>query len=795
MSAILLGYVFAVVLLRVWPQLPALWPGLLAIPCLLVGYRYRHLLIKPLKMSWPWLAGLGFSLGFLWSVSVASQAMQAQLPTACEGQRLSVTARIIGLPRPAQPTGERFVVQPMSGAEACWQPGVRWQLSWRGESLLRPDELWQFQLRVKRPNGVVNPGGFDGELWWHQSGISATGWASSGSRVAPAPASLDGLRWRIRQHVLNEFSDQPDAAGTVLALLTGDRAGMSVEAWDRYARTGITHLVAISGVHITMVAWLVAWAVRRLWLRLPRLAYWQPAVRVSGLMGWLAACAYGALAGMEVPTQRTLLMLGMVVALRCLPGELRATQTLLMALVAVLVVDPLAIHSAGLWLSFAAVALLMAGGMAPGEETSWRAGLRAQWLATWGLLPLSLMLFSRLAWLSLPINLIAIPWVTFTVVPVAMAGLISHLFSEALGHALWSLAVASMATLDTMLMWAAALPGAAIDWHLPGATVLALSASLALLLMPRALPGRDLAWLPLLALLWPQPALENGQLRLSIIDVGQGLAVHAETAHHQLLFDTGAAFSDDGGAGQRIILPYLRWAQVHRLDALVFSHDDNDHTGGGGAILRALPVTQVWGNWPSQLAAWPLAERPAQQACHQGQHWQWDGVEFEFLWPAPAFLLKRDNERSCVLRIRAQGFSVLIPADLEAQGELTLLALLPEKALRADLLLLGHHGSKTSSTSAWLAAVAPRETIATVGYRNRFHHPHVSVQRRIRDLGLPVYRSDVSGLLRYEFLRAGEWPIVQHWRALDRHYWRPQPDTLSPADEPFAAPLPSEMLP
>lgn len=781
MPALLIGYVCGVFLLRLWVQLPAVGHCAVFFAAMLGGHiasRWNqqrctrstfHSLTHALAS-----ALLGLSVGILWSVLTATGAMNQQLPTVCEGERLSVLGRIDGLARPAQPVGERFVFQPISGAPSCWQAGVRWQLSWRGDIALQPNELWRFQLRLKRPNGVVNPGGFDGELWWHQSGISATGWASAGERIAAADVSLDGLRWRIRQHLLAEFRDQPDAAGTVLALLTGDRAGMSPAAWDRYARTGITHLVAISGVHITMVAWLVAWCVRLVWLRLPRLALWQPAVRMSGVVGWLAACGYGALAGMEVPTQRTLLMLGMVVWLRCLPGELRATQSLLLALTVVLLVDPLAIHSAGLWLSFAAVALLMAGGMAPGEEVSWRAGFRAQWLATWGLLPLTLALFSRLAWLSLPINIIAIPWVTFSVVPVAMAGLLAHSISEPLGYALWSFAVASMATLDTLLMWAAALPGAAIDWHLPGATVWALGLSIALLLMPRALPGRQFAWLPLLALLWPQPMLREGQLRLSIIDVGQGLAIHAQTAKHQLLFDTGAAFNDDGGAGQRIILPYLRWAQVRALDALVFSHDDNDHTGGGAAIMRALPVAQVWGDWPSQLAAWSLPDRPPQQACRRGQHWHWDGVEFEFLWPDAEFLLARDNERSCVLRIRAQGFSVLIPADLEAQGELTLLAVAPD--VRADLLILGHHGSKTSSTEAWLDAVAPREVIATVGYRNRFRHPHVSVQQRVINRGLSLHRSDASGLLRYEFLAPGQWPQVEHWRDVDAHYWRPRPE-------------------
>ncbi|MEL0028894.1 MAG: DNA internalization-related competence protein ComEC/Rec2, partial [Perlucidibaca sp.] len=578
-----------------------------------------------------------------------------------------------------------------------------------------------------------------------------------------------GLRLRVREDLLTRFPAQPDAAGTVLGLLTGDRAGMSAEAWVRYARTGVTHLVAISGVHITMVAWLAGWLLQRAWLRWPRLAIRVPAARVAGLAGWLAACAYGALAGMGLPTQRTLLMLGVLVLMRWLPGEYPGRLILLAALAAVLAGDPLAVHSAGLWLSFLAVALLMTGGLSPSEERGWRAALRAQWLATWGLLPLTLALFARISSFSQPVNMIAIPWVTFAIVPMAMLGLLLQCLHEGAGVPAWRLAVWLMARLDAVLAWAAAWPGAAMDLALPGLSVLWLALALVLLLMPSALPGRALAFLPLLAVCWPWPALSPGQMRVTVLDAGQGLAVHVATARHGLVFDTGPPMGAHADAGSRVILPFLHWRGVRALDVLMLSHDDLDHTGGAGSLMQGLPVRQLLGVWPSILADWPASTRPPHMPCHAGRSWVWDGVRFDLLWPGddpPS----GDNNRSCVLRVEAGGQVVLIPGDLEAAGERVLLRGDHER-LRADLLVLGHHGSKTSSTAAFLRAVRPREVIAAVGYRNRYHHPAPVVLRRLSALAMPGWRTDETGALSYDFLEAGRFPEVRRWRLVRGGYW------------------------
>lgn len=768
MERLLWGWVAGILLLWVWPALPA--PAWALLPLGMAGV-VGWLALHRTRRQTLSLVLLGVAGGLGWSVWQARAQMATWIAPACEGRVLSASGVIEGLPVPREDGGWRLVFRPDADDPSCIAPDARWQLSWRADTAVRPGERWAVQVKLKRPHGPANAGGFDAERFAHENRLSAIGSIRQARRLAPADSSIDGLRWQIRQRLLPAFPEQPAAAGTVLALLTGDRSGIPLTAWERYARTGITHLVAISGVHITMVAWLAGLFARRAWVCSARAVAWQPAARMAGLFGWLAAAGYATLAGLEVPAQRTLLMLGVLILMRWLPGEFSGRQALVAALSLVLLMDPLAIHAMGLWLSFAAVALLMAGGLAPGEEGGWRAALRGQWLATWGLMPLTLLLFGRLSWVSLPVNLLAIPWVTFGVVPLAMlGGLLQPLMPE-WGIWPWRLAVWLMAVLDGLLQWAAELPGAYSWFSLPARSGLWLMLAVVLCLMPRRLPGRAFLPLPLLAMCWPVPGLQPGQARVTFIDVDQGLAVHVETAAHHLLFDTGPPLGPRADAGSRQILPYLRANRVNALDRLVLSHDDADHTGGAGSVMRELPVREVVGVWPSTLADWPAAQRPRHTACRAGEHWVWDGVRFEWLWPDPARLPEKDNDRSCVLRIRVQGRAILIPGDLEAVGERAVLASRFAGWLRADLLSLGHHGSKTSTTPDWLAAVAPREVVASVGYRNRYRHPAPAVVTRLLAQGVTGWRSDATGSIRYDFLDA-DWPEPVRWRAAHRHYWQ-----------------------
>ena len=707
-------------------------------------------------------------VGILCATHAARSQLDSRLPGICEGKLMAVDGVIVGLPEPAEPLGVRFRFRPdflHPPATHCSRSGALWQLSWRADATPLPGERWRIQVKLKRPHSTENPGGFDAERWQHAEGISATGWLRSGQRLADAPSSIDLWRWHIRQRLLGQFPAQPDAAGTVLALLTGDRAGISPAAWERYARTGITHLVAISGVHITLVAWLVGYLFQSLWRRIPGVLSLCSALRMGGLAGWLAAGGYVLLAGAEVPAQRTLLMLGVILLMRWLPGQFSGLQIWLSALAAVLLTDPLAVHSVGLWLSFVAVGMLMAAGMPMGEEGGWRAALRAQWLATWGLLPLSLAIFSRVSWVSLPVNLVAIPLVTFAVVPLSMLGLLCWQW-PAVTASFWRLSVTLMQFLIQVLDWAAALPGAWQALSLPAGSAWGLALVMFLLLMPRALPGR--AWLifPLAWVLWPQALVPLGAVRMTLLDVGQGLSVLLKTQHHQLVYDTGPSLGPYADAGSRIIAPALREARIRELDVLIFSHDHLDHTGGGASVLAAFPVQQVLGVWPSVIAQ-PKRNMP----CVAGQHWRWDGVQFDVLWPYPDIAIAGENNQSCVLRIQAGRHVLLLVGDLEAPSEMYLMERAPAQMLKADLLLLGHHGSKTSSTATFLDAVQPQEVIAAVGYRNRFRHPSKVVVRRLADKGIKGWRSDATGALIYDILPAEPWPEVQRWRLQHPHYW------------------------
>lgn len=757
-TACLIGWIAGHLSLWFWADLPA--PG-----GLLGAAAVTVLMVRRLPIAA--LAIMALLMGCSHAVRVAGMQLDSRLPTECEGKVLTVEGDIVGLPEPAEPLGVRFrfrplVMQPLS----CAREQALWQLSWRHPAMPLPGERWRIRVKLKRPHSTLNPGGFDAERWQHAEGISATGWLRSGQRLAAAPASIDFWRWQIRQRLLGQFPEQADAAGTVLALLTGDRVGISPAAWERYARTGVTHLVAISGVHITMVAWLVGTLIQSAWRRIPRASQQVSVLRMGGLAGWLAAAGYVLLAGADVPAQRTLLMLGVIVLMRWLPGRFSGLQIWLTALAVVLLFDPLAVHAVGLWLSFVAVGLLMAAGMPLGEEGGWRAALRAQWLATWGLMPLSLAIFSRVSWVSLPVNLLAIPLVTFAVVPLAMLGLLCWPWPAAL-QGCWQLAVMLVEYLIRFLDWAASLPGAWQALAMPAGSVWGLALALFLLLMPRALPGRVWVIFPLTWVIWPLAAVPEGAVRMTVLDVGQGLSVLLQTRHHQLLYDTGPSLGPVADAGSRIIAPALREARIGELDLLVFSHDDLDHTGGGASVLAALPVRQVLGVWPSVIDL-----PPRNTPCVAGQRWRWDGVQFDMLWPDPQAASVGDNNRSCVLRVQAGKHVLLLTGDLEAPGELYLVEQMPAQTLKADLLMLGHHGSKTSTTASFLEAVQPREVIAAVGYRNRFKHPARVVVQRLADKGIPGWRTDATGALIYDILPDAPWPAAQRWRIEHAHYWR-----------------------
>ncbi|HYN27083.1 MAG TPA: DNA internalization-related competence protein ComEC/Rec2, partial [Burkholderiales bacterium] len=634
-------------------------------------------------------------------------------------------------------------------------------------------QRWRLSARLRRPHGNANPGGFDFEAWMLERGIRAVGYVRADApaalivtRVNRPAYVLERVREAVRSRLLRSLDGRP-YAGVIVALAVGDQRAIQPIQWRIFTRTGVNHLMSISGLHITMVASLAYLLVLRLWRRSETLTLRLPAVRAAAAAGLAAALAYAALSGFAVPAQRTVFMLGIVAAALWLGWMTRPLAVLAAAAALVILVDPIAVISAGFWLSFGAVAVIMlAGGGRIGRFSWLGAWARTQWAVTLALVPLLLAMFQQVSLVSPIANAIAIPLVSLVVVPLTLLAAVLPLDSIAhAAHAVMAFCMGVLETLDRVpdTVWQQHAPP---SWAVPLAMLGALW-----MLLPRGFPARWVGagfLLPLFLSLPPRPL--PGELWLTVLDVGQGLAVVARTQGHALLYDTGPAFSDQVSAGDRIVVPYLRASGVRRLDGVIVSHDDLDHSGGALAVLQAMPVQ--WLSSPLS-AVHPISEAAAHaRRCSAGERWEWDGVAFEMLHPDAESYNEfdfKDNDRSCVLRIVSPYGAVLLPADIERRSEIRLLRISPER-LSAEVLIAPHHGSRTSSTPEFVRAVAPRLVVISAGYRNRFGHPHPTVVRRYREQGSELVRTDLVGAVLVKMGSSGI--ETSGWRQLERRYWQ-----------------------
>lgn len=695
---------------------------------------------------------------------------------------------------------------------------------------LRAGERWRMTVRLKAPHGNANPHGFDYELWLWEQGIQATGYVRTGAQDA-APVRLstswqhpvERARQSVRDATFAQVADRP-LAGVIAALVVGDQNAIERADWDVFRATGVAHLMSISGLHITMFAWVAALLIGAVWRRsarlTPRLCLALPAASAAAWGGLLLATLYAVFSGWGVPAQRTIWMLAAVVLLRQSGRQWPWPQTWLMAMAVVVTLDPWALLQAGFWLSFVAVGVLFATGTHTWEtdqsvihppagagqrvRAGWAAlrrnlagAMREQWVVMLALTPLSLLLFNQVSLVGLLANAVAIPWVTLVVTPLAMAGVI--------WPPVWSVAAGATGWLAALLQWLAGWPLASISVaSAPLWAVVAGVAGGALLAMRWPWHLRLLG-LPLLlpVLFWQAPRAAPGHFELLAADVGQGNAVLVRTATHSLLYDTGPRFSRESDAGHRVLVPLLR-AFGERLDMVVLSHRDSDHVGGAPAVLAMQPQA---GLLSSIEVGHPLQVLRPVVRCAAGQHWEWDGVRFEVLHP-PATdyeLPGKSNAMSCVLRISSADSSTsgssasttgtasraavaLLPGDIEAAQELRLLAAQPGQ-LKADFLLVPHHGSKTSSSAAFLDVVSPRVAVVQAGYRNRFGHPAAPVVARYEERHIPVIESSTCGAALW---RSDQPEAVTCQRQVALRYWHHQPGLApnqkagTPADRPTA---------
>lgn len=742
------------------PLLPPFWWTLPVVPLLLLlGRWYR----APV-FYWPVPALLTFAL----AVHAAHGQLQREITPDLEARALQVEGKVTGLPEQDSFGGWRFRLVPLRVNGSDWPQGGIWQLSLRAAvEMPLPGAHCRLTVRLKRPHGNANPGGFDYEAWLLSEGVSATGSARHSRCGQPPRLSVDGVRLSLRQHFEAHLSDRPDMAGVVLALMTGDRALVPDDVWERYAATGVIHLMAISGMHITLIAVAAAWLSLRLLQRVPGLGLRVPLHKPALLAGLSVAFGYSLVAGFSVPTQRTLVMLVVIALASWGQRRLPALQVLGLAMIAVLLWWPLAVHAVGFWLSFGAVALLMLVGQSQAHLPAWQQAVRMQFLLSVLLLPPTVWFFERASWVSPFANLLAVPVVTFVAVPLGLVGLVCWPLAPEIANLFWQVAVHVMAWLDVLLVQFQSWPYASLDWSLPGrAGFLWIVLATVCLFQPWHARLRLLAPLFVLpVVLVTQPPFP-GSLRVTVMDVGQGLSVLLETGHYRLLYDTGAAFGRQD-AGRNVILPALRQEGIRRLDRLVLSHDDLDHTGGAASVLSRMPVGDVLGVWPVHLE--PVSG-VRHSPCQAGQEWQVEGWTFSVLAPGgmPDAGLS-DNDRSCVLRVSKGRAALLLPGDMEAPGERALLA--HQTRLQADVLLLGHHGAAAASTPEWLAAVSPRVAIASAGYHNHFGHPAPAVRRRLQAAGIPLLETARTGRIVIDLRATGEIAWQEYRQVAGRYWW------------------------
>ncbi len=723
------------------------------------------------------LAGFAIA-GFYWSATMGHWSLAHALADTWEGQDIELSGVIADMTQPAE-RGVRFVFD----VEKVYSPGAevppRISLTWyqSGDSaqfpVLHAGQRWRLSARLRRPHGNANPGGFDFEAWMLERGIRAVGYVRADTPAALIAARVNRPAYvleRLREAMRARLFDALDGrayAGVIVALAVGDQRAIAPSQWRVFTRTGVNHLMSISGLHITMVASLAYMLVLRLWRRSETLTLRLPAARSAAVAGLAAALAYAALSGFAVPAQRTVYMLAIVAAALWLGWMTRPLAVLAVAAALVIVVDPMAVISAGFWLSFGAVAVIMlANGGRIGRFSLLGAWARTQWAVTLALVPLLLAMFQQVSLVSPIANAVAIPLVSLVVVPLTLLAAVLPL--DWLAHAAHAVMAFCMGVLETL----GRVPDAVWQQHAPPSWAVPLAMLGALwMLLPRGFPARLVGagfMLPLFLSLPPRPL--PGELWLTILDVGQGLAVVVRTQGHALLYDAGPAFSDQVSAGERIVVPYLRASGVQRLDGVIVSHDDLDHSGGALAVLQAMPVQ--WLSSPLSEVH-PISDAAAHpRRCSAGQHWEWDGVVFEMLHPETESYDEfnfKDNDRGCVLRIVSPYGAVLLPADIERRSEILLLRNSPER-LSAEVLIAPHHGSRTSSTPEFVHAVAPRLVVFSVGYRNRFGHPHPAVVRRYRAQASELVRTDLAGAVLVRISSSGI--QTSGWRQLERRYWQ-----------------------
>ena len=751
------GVVAGALSLHLLPMLPSLpWALVSAASLMLIWHRFS----RPFG---------GWLLGFAVAGMSGAVWLERAVPEGLAGAEVEVVGTVVGIPDHS-PRRTRFrmdVAEVLAGPEGF--QATRLQVTrFPVEPTLAPGDRIRVVLRLRPPRGLHNPAGFDYGSWLYREGIHGLASVRGELEVLERntlvwqSGDLHRIRARVRDAMLESY---PGARhpGVMQALVIGERGAMEREEWRRFLQTGTNHLMAISGLHVGLVAGFVLLIARWLWRVLPWLQRTVP-LGLFGLAGAVtAASLYAALAGFSIPTQRALIMLVLVSTAVLLQRDPLSWRIYGAALILVVLLMPANVLAAGFWFSFGAVALillLLQGRVRRADPVIW---LRILVVLAVALIPLSLAWFQLGAWIAPLANLIAVPVISFPVLPPLLAGAGLALIWAPLGTPLLWWADSWLSWLLRVLEILLAVPVAASEMAVPWAGVLLATIGVVFLLLPhphRYLPWVVLACVPLF--LPSSPRLAEGDFRAEMLDVGQGLAVVVRTRNHALVYDAGPAWEDGFDTGAAVVLPALRRQGIHHVDRIVVSHEHMDHRGGVAAVVAGISVGDILSRRG--------ASHPNEEPCEAGRGWKWDGVSFGVVHPPPYW--DEGNAASCVLTVQGRNGRLLLTGDVEGLGESVLVRSSVDGKLATDVLLVPHHGASGALSRGLLEAAAPAVAWVSTGFDNRFGHPAPDVRGRLDEHCVPMFDTAERGMLWLETdsdgVRLGPGSRVER-----RRFWHP----------------------
>ncbi len=710
-----LPFVVGVIVVQQFSELPSLsWLAtMLIVVAICSYYQYWRLII--------------FVLGMLWTISFASMRLNDRLLEPLQGHVIDIEGVVVGLPQ----YDERKVRFDFSVSKPINNFPQKIRLSWYfPKQTIKAGQFWKFTVKLKKPHGRFNPNGFDYEKWLFIQNISATGYVKN----VPLPQKLISktkkynfsvLRQLISDNLDELLEDSPNK-GLIKALTIGDRHHLSQQQWDVFRKTGTVHLLAISGLHIGLVSGLMYFFILRLSVMFSVVSPQNYAASAAIFIAFF----YSVLAGFSLPTQRSLLMLVIALLMTIVwQRKVTAVNTVSMTLLVVLFFDPFAVLSIGFWLSFLAVIIIiysLAGRLA--NIKGWKSAIKIHWVTAIGLAPLLLYSFQQVSIISPFANFITVPIISFLVVPLCLLSVVFMFISPVITEQLLFLVDKVLQGVESILSLMSELPYAAVTTGSPPIAAIPVALlGVLILLSPKGLPARWLGLfflLPLLFIYTERP--KQGEVFMTLLDVGQGLSAVIETAHHVLIFETGAKYSNQFDMGNAVVIPFLNSKGINVVDTLLISHADNDHIGGANSILDQVKVDKILTSVPN------LLEQFSPERCLRGLSWEWDQVKFEIISPNQNFF-ESENNNSCVLKVNSNHGQILLTGDIEKLAE-DWLVMNAAQQLNSDILIAPHHGSKTSSTLAFLQNVSPKEILIPTGYRNRFSFPHLEVIDRYENI-------------------------------------------------------------